>query len=153
MEAHPGNCSKVACPLTSQRGAETVKPARLPRSPSSREPGYSPSLSQRYVSPMSMWTSWVPSPRWLRAISTSSPWWTGRPGHRYLCGCSGGWVARFGVLSTLTSDQGRQFTSAVWASMCWLLGMRHVTTTAYHPQSNGMVERTRSQLKDALRQG
>jgi len=63
----------------------------------------------------------------------------------------GTWVAHFGVPSTLTSDQGRQFTSAVWASMCRLLGEQHITTTAYHPQSNGMVERTHRQLKDALR--
>ena len=31
------------------------------------------------------------------------------------------------------------------------LGIRHHLTTAYHPQSNGMVERTHRQLKDALR--
>jgi len=29
--------------------------------------------------------------------------------------------------------------------------MQHITTTAYHPQSNGMVERFHRQLKDALR--
>jgi cleavage and polyadenylation specificity factor subunit 1 len=61
------------------------------------------------------------------------------------------WVARFGVPAQLTSDQGRQFTSAVWARVCQLLGVLHVTTTAYHPQSNGMVERVHRQLKDALR--
>jgi hypothetical protein len=30
------------------------------------------------------------------------------------------------------------------------LGIKHVLTTAYHPQSNGMVERVHRQLKDAL---
>jgi hypothetical protein len=29
--------------------------------------------------------------------------------------------------------------------------VNHITTTAYHPQSNGMVERSHRQLKDALR--
>jgi len=62
-----------------------------------------------------------------------------------------GWVACFGVPHTITSDRGTQFTSAVWQSMCNTLGVRHVTTTAYHPQSNGMVERFHRQLKDALR--
>jgi len=62
-----------------------------------------------------------------------------------------GWLARFGVPARITSDQGRQFTSAVWARVCQLLGVEHVTTTAYHPQSNGMVERVHRQLKDALR--
>jgi transposase InsO family protein len=63
----------------------------------------------------------------------------------------GTWVSRFGVPATLTSDQGRQFTSAVWSQLSQHLGIKHVTTTAYHPQSNGMVERAHRQLKDALR--
>jgi transposase InsO family protein len=61
------------------------------------------------------------------------------------------WVARFGVPATLTSDRGTQFASATWASFCSKLGTRHVMTTAYHPQANGLVERTHRQLKDALR--
>jgi transposase InsO family protein len=62
-----------------------------------------------------------------------------------------GWVARFGVPSVIMSDQGRQFCSALWMNMCSLLGVDHSRTTAYHPQSNGMVERAHRQLKDTLR--
>jgi len=61
------------------------------------------------------------------------------------------WVSRFGVPSTLTSDRGAQFTSAVWKSMCDLLHVDHVLTTAYHPQSNGLLERFHRRLKSALR--
>jgi transposase InsO family protein len=61
------------------------------------------------------------------------------------------WVARFGVPETLTTDRGTQFSSAAWAVFCSKLGTRHVMTTAYHPQANGLVERTHRQLKDALR--
>src|SRR5450830_455678 len=61
------------------------------------------------------------------------------------------WVARFGVPTSVTSDQGRQFTSSLWANLSKQLGIQHVNTTAYHPQSNGMVERTHLQLKNALR--
>ena len=63
----------------------------------------------------------------------------------------GTWVARYGVPATITSDQGRQFTSALWTGLHKLLGAQLITTTAYHPQSNGMVERCHGQLKAALR--
>ena len=62
-----------------------------------------------------------------------------------------GWIARFGVPSVITSDRGAQFTSSLWASLCQLLNITHSTTTAYHPQSNGLVERFHCRLKDALR--
>jgi transposase InsO family protein len=61
------------------------------------------------------------------------------------------WVARFGVPETVTTDRGTQFTSALWSSTCTSLGIKHVLTTAYHPQSNGMVECEHRQHKDALR--
>jgi cleavage and polyadenylation specificity factor subunit 1 len=61
------------------------------------------------------------------------------------------WVARFGVPSTVTSDKGTQFTSSTWTALCSRLGIQHITTTAYHPQSNGMIERSHRQIKDALR--
>ncbi len=61
------------------------------------------------------------------------------------------WVSRFGVPDVVTSDRGPQFTSAVWAVLCNKLHIQHLQTTAYHPQSNGMVEWFHRQLKDALR--
>jgi transposase InsO family protein len=61
------------------------------------------------------------------------------------------WVARFGHPAVITSDRGSQFTSALWAATCQQLGVQHVTTTAYHPQSNGMVERVHRHLKEGLK--
>lgn len=61
------------------------------------------------------------------------------------------WVARFGVPAHVTSDRGTQFTSSTWRAWCEQQGIRHHTTTAFHPQANGMVERFHRQLKDALR--
>jgi transposase InsO family protein len=44
-----------------------------------------------------------------------------------------------------------QFSSALWGALFNLLNISHSPTTAYHPQSNGLVERFHRQLKDALR--
>ena len=61
------------------------------------------------------------------------------------------WVARFGVPDTVISDHGAQFTSALWTEICTLLAIKHSPTTAFQPDSNGMVERWHRLLKDALR--
>ena len=61
------------------------------------------------------------------------------------------WVTRFGVPTTVTTDRGPQFTSAIWSGLCRKLGMSHKLTTAYHPQANGLVERMHRQLKESLR--
>jgi len=62
-----------------------------------------------------------------------------------------GWIQRFGVPATITSDRGPQFTSSLWSALCRLLSITHSPTTAYHPQANGLVERCHRRLKDALR--
>jgi transposase InsO family protein len=60
-------------------------------------------------------------------------------------------VSHFGVPADITSDCGTQFTSSLWAALCSLISIQHSQTTAYHPQSNGMVERFHHCLQDALR--
>jgi transposase InsO family protein len=62
-----------------------------------------------------------------------------------------GWISRFGVPSSITSDRGPQFTSSLWSAVCTQLGVSHTLTPAYHPQANGVVERFHRRLKDGLR--
>ena len=62
-----------------------------------------------------------------------------------------GWIARFGVPSTIVIDRGRQFESHLWNALMKFLGSKRARTTAYHPQANGMVERFHRQLKVALK--
>ena len=60
------------------------------------------------------------------------------------------WIARFVVPAELTPDRGSYFTSELWATLSQLNGTRLHRTTAYHPQSNGIVERFHRHLKSAL---
>ena len=61
------------------------------------------------------------------------------------------WVSRFGPPETIISDQGLQFESNRFNEYCQDMGIEHNRTTAYHPQSNGKVERWHRALKNSLR--
>ena len=50
-------------------------------------------------------------------------------------------IAVFGAPRRIVSDQGGSFTGDVIASLCDTFGISRTTTSAYHPQTNGQVER------------
>ena len=54
----------------------------------------------------------------------------------------GGYISIFGVPARLLSDWGASFTSSVIGEMCKILGIKWLQTTPYHPQTNGLVERS-----------
>jgi transposase InsO family protein len=58
-------------------------------------------------------------------------------------------IARHGSGSTLITNQGRAFISKFF-KVCKILKIRKVQTSAYHPQSNGMVERFHKSLHDGM---
>ena len=59
------------------------------------------------------------------------------------------WVARFGCPQQITTDQGRQFEAYLFKTLANLTGSS-LTRTAWHPASNGLIERLHRQLKAAL---
>ena len=61
-----------------------------------------------------------------------------------------GWIARFGTPATITTDRRAQFESKLWDNLCNQFGIIRNRTTSYHPQSNGMVERSHHQPKAAI---
>lgn len=61
-----------------------------------------------------------------------------------------GWISRFGTPLTCTTDQGSQFTSHLFRNLTKRMGITACRTTAYHPQSNGLIERWHRSLKAAL---
>ena len=56
-----------------------------------------------------------------------------------------------GVPQTIQTDQGSNFTSTLFQEVAKELGTSHVTSSAYHPQSQGCLERFHQTLKSAIR--
>ena len=61
------------------------------------------------------------------------------------------WVYPYGIPNKLLTDNGPQFESKLFAAICQFLGVKHSTTTAYHPQTNGQTERYNRTLVERLR--
>lgn len=60
-------------------------------------------------------------------------------------------VCKYGAPETILSDQGTNFLSATFKEMCKLLRIRKIQTTAYHPESNGALERSHRTLAEYLK--
>lgn len=59
-------------------------------------------------------------------------------------------VCRHGVPGQLLSDRGPNLLSNLLLDVCDLLGMKKINTTAYHPQTDGLVERMNKTLRSML---
>ena len=59
-------------------------------------------------------------------------------------------ISRHGVPAELLSDRGTAFLSRLMQAVCEVMGVHKVNTTAYHPQTDGLVERFNRTLTNML---
>ena len=60
------------------------------------------------------------------------------------------WVSRFGVSLHVVTDRGSQFESELFRDLSTIIAFHRLGTTAYHPQTNGMIERLHRTLKTVI---
>jgi transposase InsO family protein len=60
-------------------------------------------------------------------------------------------VLEHGIPEKVLTDQGTNFTSEMFKNVCKLLKIEKIQTTAYHPESNGALERSHRTLAEYLR--
>ena len=60
-------------------------------------------------------------------------------------------ICLFGSPQSVVTDMGSNFMSELFKSICKILSIKKINTTAYHPQSNGALERYHRTLGEYLR--
>ena len=58
----------------------------------------------------------------------------------------GGYISIFGAPARLLSDRGTSFTSSIIEELCKILGIQWLWTMPYHPQTNGLLERSHQMI-------
>jgi len=56
-----------------------------------------------------------------------------------------------GIPKNIISDRGPQFTSTFMGELCKALGIKRAMSTAYHPQTDGQMERINQEVEVFLR--
>ena len=66
---------------------------------------------------------------------------------KFLCQ---GYILILGALTRLLSDWGANFMSSIIDELCALLGVKKLWTMLYHPQTNGLVERSHQTMMQII---
>ncbi|XP_076449507.1 uncharacterized protein LOC143285940 [Babylonia areolata] len=154
----PGMCADIRRYVQScERCQKTVAKGKIPRVPLMKMPLISepfdrvavdiigpispPSESgNRYVLTMVDYATRYPEAVPLKTITTEA-----------VAEALFGMWSRTGIPSEVLTDRGTQFTSNTMQEVYRLLAVRGLTTTPYHAQCNGLVERFNGTLKTMLR--
>ncbi|CAH2310412.1 SH3-containing GRB2 3-interacting 1 [Pelobates cultripes] len=65
---------------------------------------------------------------------------------RHICSM----ICRYGCPKRILSDQGKEFVDQLNDQMCSILGIERSETAAYHPQTNGLDDKTNNNIKRVL---
>jgi transposase InsO family protein len=57
---------------------------------------------------------------------------------------------RYGMLEIIISDMGGEFNNKLMKEVCKYFKIKHINTSAYHPQANGMIERFNQTMKSMI---
>ena len=57
-------------------------------------------------------------------------------------------ICRFGAPRAILSDRGTSFLSEIFENMMKIFKIHHLTTSGYHPQTNGSLERSHAPHSD-----
>jgi hypothetical protein len=60
-------------------------------------------------------------------------------------------ILQYGIPSSIVTDQGTQFMGDIFKRLCKLLKIHKLNTSAYHPESNGSLERAHKTMIEYLR--
>ena len=60
------------------------------------------------------------------------------------------WISRYRCSERISTDQGGEFEAELYQELTKLLGSYRIHTTAYHPKSNGLIERWHQDLKASV---
>ena len=91
---------------------------------------------------------------WLILVDATSKWMEVMPlsssTSRTVIRCLRDIFSRFGLPKMVVSDNGPQFTSGEFKRFCYGNNIEHVTSTPYHPKTNGLAERAVRTFKSRL---
>ena len=60
-------------------------------------------------------------------------------------------ISHYGLPCQIISDRDRLWSGIFWQEICSFLGVKHLLSTAYHPQTDGQTENLSQTLEISIR--
>ncbi|KAG1924860.1 gypsy retrotransposon integrase-like protein [Pimephales promelas] len=135
-------CQKVGKPLTAVQTLQCIKVSAVWELVGIDLTGPLPETAEgfKYILTATDYFS-----KWVEAFPLKTK--TAAEVGRHLCSI----IYRHGCPQRILSDQGREFVNDLNHRLCEMLCIKRSVTAAYHPQTNGLDEKTNDNIKRALK--